>query len=93
MSLFTYPAMRLLAIFRVFALVTSVPQPLFFVSTPDDVVRVSLGTELRLTCEVGGTPQPIVQWLKDGRPANNKVSNNFILQFYIVQASLPLLKI
>ena len=46
---------------------------------PLETVEVSEGTAVKLTCTVKGTPQPTIEWLKDGKPlkTSKRVKDDF----------------
>lgn len=45
----------------------NVHAPPRFITTPDDIIYVSLGDAIILTCQATGTPKPEILWLKDDK--------------------------
>ena len=43
----------------------------------NEYVGVNLGSDITLTCFAEGFPMPTIQWLLDGKPADNKTFPNF----------------
>ena len=80
-------AILLLTLGRLMAIATGAGQALFFIGKPPSVIHRVVGEELNLECEVGGLPQPHIQWLHGGRPVH-QVSTFLSCIYHLAECTL-----
>ncbi|CAH1390712.1 unnamed protein product [Nezara viridula] len=60
-----------------------------YICSPLRDKRVEHGANVKLTCNIGGDPEPIVEWRKDGQPIES-IIDRFVVEYSFGVASLEI---